>query len=159
MSSHVVSAAEVGGFALFRGLPEEARATLAAAASRREPADGEILYAEGAPATEMFLLEHGQVTLRVLRDGRPVIVGTLGPGEVLGWSCLRDEPVSLATARATGTVRLVAIPAESLLALPASGTPGGRTTMRRLFGVAALHLAAAREQMIRQEREGVITAG
>jgi hypothetical protein len=31
--------------------------------------------------------------------------------------------------------------------------------LRRLFGVAALHLAAAREQMIRQEREGVITAG
>ena len=48
---------------------------------------------------------------------RLVLVGTLGPGEVLGWSCLRDEPVSLATARATGTVRLVAIPAESLLAL------------------------------------------
>src|SRR5664280_1640454 len=81
------------------------------------------------------------------------------PAMLLGWSCLRDEPVSLATARATGTVRLVAIPAESLLALLASGTPGGRTTMRRLFGVAALHLAAAREQMFRQEREGVITAG
>ena len=90
---------------------------------------------------------------------RLVLVGTLGPDEVLGWSCLRDEPVSLATARATGTVRAVAIPAESLLALLASGTPGGRTTMRRLFGVAALYLAAAREQMIRQEREGVITAG
>ena len=159
MSSHVVTAAEVGGFALFRGLHEGERATLAAAASRREPADGEILYTEGAPATDVFLIERGQVTLRVLRDGRPVIVGTLGPGEVLGWSSLRDDPVSLATARATGPVRLVAIPAEALLALLTGGTPAGRTTMQRLLGVAAVHLAAAREQMIRQGREGVITAG
>lgn len=159
MSPHPVTAAEIGGFALFRGLPAEERATLAAAARRRDPADGEILYAEGAPATTMFLIERGQVTLRVQRDGRPVIVGTLGPGEVLGWSCLRDEPVSLATARTTGPVRLVAIPADALLALLGSGTPAGRTIMRRLFGVAAVHLAAAREQMIRQGREGVITAG
>ena len=159
MSSHVVTAAEVGGFGLFRGLPEGERATLADAASRREPADGEILYTEGAPATDVFLIERGQVTLRVLRDGRPVIVGTLGPGEVLGWSSLRDDPVSLATARATGPVRLVAIPAEALLALLTGGTPAGRTTMQRLLGVAAVHLAAAREQMIRQGREGVITAG
>jgi CRP-like cAMP-binding protein len=119
MSSHPVTAAEVGGFALFRG----------------------------------------QVTLRVQRDGRPVIVGTLAPGEVLGWSCLRDDPVSLATARATGPVRLVAIPADALLVLLASGSPASLTIMRRLFGVAAMHLAAAREQMIRQGREGVITAG
>jgi CRP-like cAMP-binding protein len=159
MSSHVVTPAEVGGFTLFRGLPEGERAALAAAASRREQADGEILYAEGAPATEMFLIERGQVTLRVLREGRPVIVGTLGPGEVLGWACLGDEPVSLATARTTGPVRLVAIPAEALLALLAGGTPAGRTAMRRLFGIAALHLAAAREQMIRRGREGAITAG
>jgi CRP-like cAMP-binding protein len=159
MSSHVVTAAELGGFALFRGLPEAERVMIAAAASRREPADGDVLYAEGAPALEMFLVERGQITLRVVRDGRPVIVGALGPGEVLGWSCLRDEPVSLTTARASGPVRLVAIPAEALLELVSSGSPAGRTTMRRLFGVAAMHLAAAREQMIRQGREGVITAG
>ena len=159
MSLHPVTAAEVGGFALFRGLPAEERATLAEAATRREPADGDVLYAEGAPATTMFLVERGQVTLRVQRDDRPVIVGTLGPGEVLGWSCLRDEPVSLATARATGPVRLVAIPADALLHLLGSGSPAGRTLMRRLFGVAAVHLAATREQMIRQGREGVITAG
>ena len=159
MSSHVVSAAEIGGFALFRGLPEADRTRIAGAASRREPADGETLYAEGAPAFEMFLVERGQITLRVLRDGRPVIVGTLGPGEVLGWSCLRDEPIYLTSARATGPVRLVVIPADALLALVTSGTAAGGTTMRRLFGVAALHLAATREQMIRQGREGVITAG
>ena len=80
MSSHAVTAAEIGAFALFRGLPEADRARLAAAASRRTWADGEILYAEGAPATEMFVIEQGQVSLRVLRDGRLTIVGSLGPG-------------------------------------------------------------------------------
>jgi CRP-like cAMP-binding protein len=159
MSSDLVTAAEVGGFALFRGLPAEERETLAAAARRLEPADGEILYLEGGPATTMFLIESGRVTLAVQRDNRRVIVGTLGPGEVLNWSCLRDEPMSLTTARTAGPARLVAIPADALLAMVGGGSPAGRTVMRRLFGVAAMHLAAAREQMIRQGRDGVITAG
>ncbi len=159
MSPHVVTAAEIDGFALFRDLPADERGTLAAAASRLEPAAGEILYVEGALATTLFLVERGQVTLGVQRDDRRVIVGTLGPGEVLNWSCLRDEPVSLATARTAGAAVLVAIPADALLALVGSGTPAGRTVMRRLFGVAADSLDAAREQMLRQGREGVITAG
>ena len=159
MSSHPVTGAELGGFALFRGLPAEERAALAAAASRREPADGDVLYDEGGPATTMFLVERGQVTLGVQRDGRRVIVGTLGPGEVLNWSCLRDEPLSLTTARTVGAALLVAIPADALLELLQSGGPAGLTVMRRLFGVAALHLDTARDQMLRQGREGVITAG
>jgi CRP-like cAMP-binding protein len=159
MSSHPVTAAELGGFALFHGLPAEERVTLAAAARWREPADGEVLYDEGGPATTMFLVERGQVTLGVQRDGRRVIVGTLGPGEVLNWSCLRDEPLSLTTARTAGSARLVAIPADALLALLQSGRPAGLTVMRRLFGVAAVHLDAARDQMLRLGREGVITAG
>jgi len=81
----------------------------------------------------MFLVERGQVTLGVQRDGRRVIVGTLGPGEVLNWSCLRDEPLSLTTARTAGSARLVAIPADALLALFQSGRPAGLTVMRRLF--------------------------
>jgi CRP-like cAMP-binding protein len=159
MSSPVVTAAELGGFALFRGLPEAELATLAAAASWRDFTDGEVLYTEGAPAAEMYLIERGQVSLRVLRDERPVMVGTLGPGEVLGWSCLREVPVSLTTARTTGPAQLLVFPAEALLALLGGGSPAGRTVMRRLFGIAAAHLVAAREQMIRQGREGVITAG
>src|SRR5664279_4581597 len=54
MSSHPVTAAELGGFALFHGLPAEERETLAAAARWREPADGEVLYDEGGPATTML---------------------------------------------------------------------------------------------------------
>ena len=159
MSSHLVTAAEVGGFALFRGLPAEERKTLAATARRLEPGDGEILYFEGSPATTMFLIERGQVTLAVQRDNRRVIVGTLGPGEVLNWSCLRDEPMSLTTARTAGPTTLVAIPADALLAMVGRGSPAGTIVVRRLFGVAAVHLAGAREQMIRQGRDGVITAG
>ena len=159
MTSHPVTAAELGGFALFQGLPVEERATLAAAARWREPVDGAVLYDEDGPATTMFLIERGQVTLGVQRDGRRVIVGTLGPGEVLNWSCLRDEPVSLTTARTAGSARLVAIPADALLALLESGRPAGLIVMRHLFSVAAIHLDAARDQMLRQGREGVITAG
>ena len=159
MSSPAVTAAEIGAFALFRDLPEADRAQLAAAASRRESANGEILYAEGAPATEMFVIEEGQVSLRVQRDGRLIIVGTLGAGEELGWSCLRDEPVELATARATGAARAGRDPRRCPPRAP-------RRRVARRCGddaaaprIAAVHLAAAREQMIRQGREGVITAG
>ncbi len=154
-----VSAAEVGGFALFRGLSEADRAALAAVAVRRDLPDGEVLYAEGGPAMELSILERGQATLRVLREGRQIVVATLGPNEPLGWSCLREDPIALTTARAAGPIRLVAFPAGPLLDLMASGSPGGRILVRRLLNVAALNLAATREQMVRHGREGVITAG
>ncbi len=159
MRSQPVTAAELDDFALFHGLPEEERAAVAAAATWLEPADGEVLYDEGGTATTMFLVERGTISLGVQRDGRRVVVGTLGAGEVLNWSCLRDEPLSLTTARTSGPARVVAIPARALLAFLESGRPAGVTVMRRLFGVAAVHLDAARDQMLRQGREGVITAG
>ncbi len=154
-----VTAVELGSFGLFRGVPEADLVALAATAERREVADGAILYTEGGDALELLLVEHGQVTLRVLRDGRTIIVGTCGPDEQLGWSCLREVPVALATARASGPVVLVAIAAEPLLELVASGAPSGRVLIRRLLDIAALNLAATREQLVSHGREGVITGG
>jgi CRP-like cAMP-binding protein len=154
-----VSAAELGGFTLLRGLPEGDRSLLAASAERRELPDGAILYAEGTPTTELYLVEHGHITLRIMRDGRPVIVGLVGPDEPLAWSSFREEPLALTTARASGPVQLVAIRSERMLDLMCSGTPSGRTLLQRIIDTAALNLAATREQMIRHGREGVITAG
>jgi CRP-like cAMP-binding protein len=154
-----VTAAELGRFSLFRGLPDEDRVALAAVAERRDLADGANLYAEGGPALELYLVERGQVTLRVFREGHTIIVGTFGPNEPLGWSCLREDPVALTTARASGPLRLIAIPAEPLLALMSSGSAVGRTLVQRFLNVAALNLAVTREQIVRHGREGVITGG
>lgn len=154
-----VTAADLERFSLFRGLPEAERATLAAAAERRELADGAVLHAEGGPAIELFLVETGQITLRLHREGRSIGVGTLGPDEQLGWSCLREDPVALATGQANGPVRIVAIPAQPLIDLMGSGSAAGLLLVRRIINVAALDLAATREQIVRHGREGVITGG
>jgi CRP-like cAMP-binding protein len=132
-----VTAAELDGFSLFHGLPPADLALVAAAAERRDLADGSVIHTEGGPATELCLVERGQVALRITRDGRQIIVGVFGADEVLGWSCLREDPVALTTARASGPVRLVAIPAEALQigtawarVSCASEVPGGRSTTR-----------------------------
>ena len=79
--------------------------------------------------------------------------------EPFGWSSLREEPLALATARASGDVTLVAVQSARVLDLICSGTPAGRLLVQRLIDVAAVNLASTREQMVRRGREGIITGG
>jgi CRP-like cAMP-binding protein len=50
---------------------------------------GGALFREGEPAGRFWLLRRGRVALRITAPGRPtIVIDTIGPGEVLGWSWL-----------------------------------------------------------------------
>ncbi len=159
MNAHVVTTEALAGLALFSGLPAGELAPLAATATRRTLADGEVLFEQGRPARSMFAVLSGRLALRSARDGGSVIVQTIGPGETLGWSTLREEATSLTTGRAVGEVEVIEISSELVLDLLTGGSPGARLLIRRLFGVAAAHLDAAQAQLHRRGSEDVITGG
>jgi CRP/FNR family transcriptional regulator, cyclic AMP receptor protein len=71
----------------FSRLPDASVARLAAASSeRRYPAGTVIFEADGA-ADEFFVIRNGLVALQMIAPGRaPLVVETLGPGELLGVS-------------------------------------------------------------------------
>jgi CRP/FNR family transcriptional regulator, cyclic AMP receptor protein len=76
---------------------------------------GSALFSAGDTAQRVFLIERGWVTLRVAtRDGREVILGLRGPGDLVGeLSALDGEPRTTA-ALAVDEVEAVVAPAQAL---------------------------------------------
>ena len=85
---------------LFNGIAPAALQELGRLFERVQLKSGETLLRQGEPGDCMFLLASGRLRAYVERDGREVIVGEVGRGEVVGeMALLIDEPRS-ATIRA-----------------------------------------------------------
>ena len=154
-----VGAAELARLSLFEGLEPADLEPLSLTSVRRTLADGETLVEIGEPISEVHWLEKGQLALRVRHEQRWILVSTLHPGDLLGWSALREEPTALSTARAIGPATLISMPAASLLELLAGGSSKSELLLKRLFGIATQHLDESRAQLLQLGREGVISAG
>ncbi|MGZ8606788.1 MAG: Crp/Fnr family transcriptional regulator [Actinomycetota bacterium] len=107
----------------------------AAGTPRRLP-HGDVVVRQGDPIECLFLVTSGAVRLAsVTADGREVVVGLLGAGEVFGESALLDEP-SPVDARAAGSADVVALPIahlrEVLRHSPATSTELLRLVAARL---------------------------
>ena len=154
-----VTPADLGQLPLFEGVPDADLLILAASASHVLYRDGETIFEANDPATTVMSILRGQIVLRSSYGERSTIVQTIGRGELLGWSALRDDATSLTTARAIGEVEVLAFPAERLLDLLTASGATGRLLIRRLIGIAAGHLQETRMQLHRAGREGVISGG
>lgn len=76
---------------------------------RRRMVAGEIVFAEGDPPTSAYLIEHGEVEIFTERDGSPMSLSVLGPGDLLGEMAVIDDAPRTATARALTSVVLIEI--------------------------------------------------
>lgn len=102
---------------------------------RRLPHD-EVVVRQGESSTCLFLVTWGAVRLAsVTVEGRELVVGLLGAGDLFGESALLDEP-SPVQARVVGCADLVPIPVERLHDLlrrhPATGEELLRLVAARL---------------------------
>jgi CRP/FNR family transcriptional regulator, cyclic AMP receptor protein len=76
---------------------------------------GEVIFSEGDVAERLFVLERGWVLIRSAGpDGREVVLGLRGPGEVLGELSVLDGKPRSATAVAADDAELFATPAAVL---------------------------------------------
>jgi CRP-like cAMP-binding protein len=83
---------------LLRGLPEDELAALQALVERRELAVDDVVVREGEPASEVFFLLAGTVSVRLVVDGRGRTsrLATFGPGVAFGEAALLGESVRTA---------------------------------------------------------------
>jgi len=154
-----VTGADLQRVPLFAGLPEDELASLAETASRRRLADGDVLFEQGQPARSLHVVVSGSVLLRAGRERNSVIVENLGPGDLVGWSAMRENAITLSTGHAAGAAEVIVIPVEPIIALVTSGSAGSRRLFQRIVGLAAGHLEAAWGQLLQVGREGPITGG
>ena len=87
--SSVELAALIAAHPFLHDLSTKQQEILTDCAMHQEFTEGEIIFCEGDVANRFYLIREGRVALEAKdREGEPVPIQTIGPGEVLGWSWL-----------------------------------------------------------------------
>jgi CRP-like cAMP-binding protein len=137
------------GHPFLAGLDESYLPLLAACASPTEFAGGSLLFREGDPADQFFLVHDGKLALELTMPGRsPFIVQTLGPGDVAGFSWLLDPHVWEFSGRTLEPVRATVLDGRSLRAECEEDSWLGFDLMRRFARLATGRLQATRLRLL-----------
>jgi len=143
-----VGAAELGGHAFLRGMPERYVAVLARACRPTQVPEGYRFFAEGDPANLLWLIRSGHVALDLHPPGRRLIVETLGKGDLLGLSWLVPPYEWQFGATAVQDTILFELDA-ALVRAACDADPGlGYELLRRVMSAASSRLQAARIRML-----------
>lgn len=89
---------------IFAGMGQAALLATLATGEHFAVQTGEVVFREGDMGNSFYVLIAGDVVVEKLRDGRPVELKRLGPGECFGEMALVGNDVRSATVRALGPV-------------------------------------------------------
>jgi CRP-like cAMP-binding protein len=131
-----------------QGLTPEHCATLAGLARRTSFAKDEIIFREGDPKHEFFLIISGRVALEMVVQGKALRVHNLEAGDELGWSAVLMGGGKRFQARALEPVEALAFDGYKLLDTCRTDNSFGYKIMHRLLGVVSERLQAARLQVL-----------
>jgi CRP/FNR family cyclic AMP-dependent transcriptional regulator len=99
----------------FKGLEEPYLQLLVGCASNVRFNAGEVVFREGEQANKFYLIRQGKVAVEMFAPSRgPIILQTLGEGEVLGWSWLVAPYRWRFDGRAVELTRAIALDGECL---------------------------------------------
>jgi len=98
---------------LFAHCNERELRTVAQATRPRTFPAGSVLFEQGQPGTELFLVISGAID--IVKDSRRIV--TLGPGSTFGEMAMLDEPNRSATAKAAADSEMMVIPREAFFAM------------------------------------------
>ena len=134
---------------LFAGLDEGALELLAGCASNVRFDPGKLLFEEGRPADEFYVVRHGSVAIESHAPARGAMtIETIGPGEVVGWSWLFPPYRWHFDARALTQVRATAFDGACLRG-KCDDDPGlGYDLMQRFAQVMIDRLQATRLRLL-----------
>ena len=98
---------------VFSAFDAETLQLLAGCARNEQFAQGQTLFREGDVAEKVYILRRGDVAIEVAAPERPaLIVETLHPGDVVGWSWMVPPYRSMSDARAVTEVSAVSLDAN-----------------------------------------------
>ncbi|GAA0955883.1 cyclic nucleotide-binding domain-containing protein [Kribbella koreensis] len=111
--------------------------------------DGDRLFDEGGEAGHCWLIRHGRVALDTAVPGRGlVVIQTLGPGDLLGWSWLVPPYRWHFGALAVGTVEATSFDAERMRALAEQDPRLGYALTKQLLAIALDRLQSTRARLL-----------
>jgi CRP-like cAMP-binding protein len=143
------AAESLAAFPLFAGLSDPQRALVGETARDVEFGAGTRLFEEGQPAYGCWLIRSGRVALEMSVPGRgQVVVQTLGPGEILGWSWLVSPRLWHLTATAMDDATAIELDTERLRVLAEKDPALGYPLALGLFEVLLMRLQSTRARLL-----------
>ncbi len=134
---------------LLEGLPGDVVALVVGCARNVAVAPKKLVLAEGGHADTLYLLRRGTVALEIHSPGRaPLVIETLGPGAVLGWSWLFPPYRWHLDARALEPVGAIAVDASCLREKAERDPAFGYELMKRFASVLLDRLQATRIRLL-----------
>ncbi|MBX3229767.1 MAG: cyclic nucleotide-binding domain-containing protein [Labilithrix sp.] len=113
-----VTPAQLREVGLFGALSDDFLEHLAGTLSVQRYTVGDVIFREGDPAREMYVVLDGEIeVLKKSRRGRETRVAILGPNDCFGEMSIIDMQPRSATVRAVGSSRLLRISTEEMDAL------------------------------------------
>ena len=110
---------------------------------------GQTILREGEFANRFYLIESGKVTLESdVNPGEPVVIETIGPGDLLGWSWMFPPYVWRFTARATEPTEAIFFYGTILREYCERDHSLGYELFKRMSAVMVKRLQAARDKML-----------
>ena len=139
----------IAGVGAFTGLDPAYLELIAGCGSTTGFDAGAKLFQEGDPADNFYVIRHGRIALEVFAPGRgQVLVATLNPGEVVGWSWLFPPYRWHFDGRALEPVRALTFDAACLRAKCDADHTLGYELMQRFASSMLARLQATRLQLL-----------
>ena len=133
----------------FAGLPQPDLRLIAGCGRNVAFAAGEYLFREGEPADTFYVVRHGRVALEIYAPGRgPLVLDTLGPGEIVGFSWLFPPYRWQFDGRAATATRAIAVDGACLRGKCDADPRLGYELIRRFAGVLASRMHSARVRLL-----------
>ena len=110
---------------------------------------GTYILREGDPANTFYLIRKGKVAVEVLApQHKPIIVSTLGVGEILGWSWLLPPFQWKFSERAVDDIRVIALDGKCLRTKCEENHDLGYEVLKRFAQIMEQRLEATRLQLL-----------
>jgi CRP-like cAMP-binding protein len=104
---------------------------------------------EGEESNQLFLIREGRVALEIHAPARKaLVIETLGPGDIIGWSWLVPPHFWRFDARAINSTRLIALDAKCLRTKCEANHELGYEILKRFAPIIERRLEATRLQLL-----------
>lgn len=133
----------------FAGLESYYTGLLTGCASNVRFTSGTYIFKEGEAADHFYLLRAGKVALEAFPpQGKPIVVETLGEGDVLGWSWVIPPYIWSFHGRALQETRAIALDGKCLRGKCEQNHDLGYEVLKRFSQLMARRLSATRLQLL-----------
>ncbi|HSV28311.1 MAG TPA: cyclic nucleotide-binding domain-containing protein [Candidatus Omnitrophota bacterium] len=133
----------------FEGIDAKLRALLVGCAKNERFEAGQFLAREGQKADRFFLVRAGTVAVEIdVPHKDPIVIETVGEGDVVGWSWMVEPYRSSLDVRAVTLVRALSFDAACLRKKMEADHQLGYEVLKRFVPVIAHRMHSARLQML-----------